>query len=73
MLKDRIILTYPDNPSKNNDMAVLQAATDEWIRQYYKWYDKLIASHDKILNVIEKQQAGATLDITSYSKVIAPY
>ena len=30
LLKDRIVITYPDDPEKNNEMAVLQAATDEW-------------------------------------------
>lgn len=30
LLKDRIVITYPDDPTKHNDMVLLQAATDEW-------------------------------------------
>lgn len=30
LLKDRIVITYPEDPIKHGDMAVLQAATDEW-------------------------------------------
>ena len=35
LLKDRIVITYPD--SVNNDMAVLQAATDEWKNKWEHW------------------------------------
>ena len=30
LLKDRIIITYPEEDSVNNDMAILQAAADDW-------------------------------------------
>ena len=35
LLKDRIIIEYPD--MLNNEMAVLQAATDEWIDKCAHW------------------------------------
>ena len=38
LLKDRIVITYPDDPEKNNEMAVLQAATDEWKTKCEHWY-----------------------------------
>lgn len=38
LLKDRIIITYPDNPEIHNDMSVLQAATDEWKKKSEHWY-----------------------------------
>ena len=35
LLKDRIVITYPE--IKGNDMAVLQAATDEWQNKWDHW------------------------------------
>lgn len=35
LLKDRIIINYPD--TLNNEMAVLQAATDEWMDKVRHW------------------------------------
>lgn len=37
LLKDRIILTYPKDLSTHNDMAVLQAAADEWKHKCIHW------------------------------------
>ena len=37
LLKDRIIITYPEDPTKHGDMAVLQAATDEWQDKCKHW------------------------------------
>ena len=36
LLKDRIVITYPE--TKGNDMAVLQAASDEWKSKWDHWY-----------------------------------
>lgn len=30
LLKDRIVITYPEEDTVNNDMAILQAAADDW-------------------------------------------
>ena len=30
LLKDRIVITYPEESAVNNDMAILQAAADDW-------------------------------------------
>lgn len=30
LLKDRIVITYPEEDAINNDMAILQAAADDW-------------------------------------------
>ena len=35
LLKDRIVITYPE--TKGNDMAVLQAAADEWKNKWQHW------------------------------------
>lgn len=45
LLKDRIVLTYPEDPEKHNDMAVLQAATDEWKNKCDHWYQYSYEQH----------------------------
>ena len=36
LLKDRIVITYPE--TQGNDMAVLQAASDEWKNKWDHWF-----------------------------------
>lgn len=43
LLKDRIVITYPE--TSGNDMAVLQAATDEWIDKCQHWYQYCYEQH----------------------------
>lgn len=52
LLKDRIVITYPDDPSKQNDMAVLQAATDEWKSKCEHWYQYSYDQHAPQINPI---------------------
>ncbi len=37
LLKDRVIITYSTDASEQKDMAVLQAATDEWMDKCNHW------------------------------------
>ena len=37
LLKDRIVITYPDDPTRNNDMVLLEAATEEWDKKCRHW------------------------------------
>lgn len=37
LLKDRVIIYYPKDASEQKDMAVLQAATDEWLQKCLHW------------------------------------
>lgn len=37
LLKDRVIIYYPPQASEQKDMAVLQAATDEWVQKCLHW------------------------------------
>lgn len=37
LLKDCIVITYPDDGAVNNDMAVLQAAADNWKEKWDHW------------------------------------
>jgi len=43
LLKDRIVITYPEKDG--NDMAVLQAAADEWKHKWEHWYQHCYEKH----------------------------
>lgn len=45
LLKDRIIVQYPGNTESNNEMAILQAATDEWQNKCKHWYQYTYEQH----------------------------
>ncbi len=75
LLKDRILITYPDDPTKNNDMAVLQAATDEWKSKCDHWYQYCCKQHYAHVNpvfVIQVQAgSGKLISNTNLNDVIA--
>lgn len=50
LLKDRIVITYPEH--SGNDMAVLQAATDEWKHKCDHWYQYCYEQHYGQVNPI---------------------
>ncbi len=50
LLKDRIVITYPE--TKGNDMAVLQAAADEWKKKWDHWYQYCFEQHYGQVNPI---------------------
>lgn len=52
LLKDRIVITYPEDPDKHNDMAVLQAATDEWREKSQHWYQYTYEQHYTNVNPV---------------------
>lgn len=45
LLKDRIVITYPDDPTKNNDMVLLDAAVEEWQKKCLRWYQYTYEQH----------------------------
>lgn len=55
LLKDRIVITYPDDPERNNDMVLLEAAVDEWQKKCLRWhqytYEQHYANVDPVLVV----------------------
>lgn len=75
LLKDRIVVTYPDDPEKNNDMAVLAAACDEWKKKCEHWYQYSYEQHDTKVNpvlVVQVQPGtGSALSDTNLDDVIA--
>ena len=66
LLKDRIVITYPEHAG--NDMAVLQAATDEWKSKWDHWYQYCYEQHYAYINpilVIQVQNStGANVSAT---------
>ena len=52
LLKDRIVISYPEESSANRDMAVLQAAADEWKDKWEHWYQYCYEQHYAYVNPI---------------------
>ena len=75
LLKDRIVITYPDDPEKNNELAVLQAATDEWQMKCNHWYQYSYEQHYAQVNPVFVIQVspgtGSTVSSTNLDDVIA--
>lgn len=75
LLKDRIVITYPEDPEKNNELAVLQAATDEWQMKCDHWYQYSYEQHYAQVNPVFVIQVspgtGNTVSSTNLDDVIA--
>lgn len=75
LLKDRIVITYPEDPIKHGDMAVLQAATDEWQDKCKHWYQYTYEQHYTNVNPVFVIQvcagSGAKVSDTDLDDVIA--
>lgn len=52
LLKDRIVITYSEEDSFNNDMAILQAAADDWKEKWEHWYHYCYEQHHAYVNPI---------------------
>lgn len=52
LLKDKITIAYPEEQIANKDMAVLQAATDEWIDKWNRWSQYCQEQHYRYVNPI---------------------
>lgn len=52
LLKDRIVITYPEKEAANNDMAVLQAAADDWREKWEHWTQYCKEQHYAYVNPI---------------------
>lgn len=50
LLKEKIVITYPDEDIQNKDMAILQAATDEWKSKWDHWYQYCVEQHYSHVN-----------------------
>ncbi len=72
LLKDRIVITYPEHTG--NDMAVLQAATDEWKKKWDHWYQYCYEQHYGQVNpvfVIQVQNgSGSRISYTDMDECL---
>lgn len=75
LLKDRIAITYPDDPTKNNDIVLLEAAVEEWLKKCKRWYQYTSEQHyanvDPVLVVQVCQGGGGALSDTNLEDVLA--
>lgn len=75
LLKDRIVITYPENPDKNNDMVLLEAAVEEWQKKCKRWhqytYEQHYANVDPVLVIQVRQGSGGEVSDTNLSDVLA--
>lgn len=74
LLKDRIVITYPDDSSKNNDMVLLEAATDEWILKCRRWNLHSVEQHNARVDPVFVVQvcpgSGKVLSETNLDEVV---
>ncbi len=75
LLKDRIVITYPDDPDKNNDIVLLEAAVEEWQKKCKRWYQYTYEQHysnvDPVLVVQVKQGTGSAISDTNLEDILA--
>lgn len=50
LLKNRIVITYPEASAVNNDMAILQAAADDWKEKWEHWTQYCFEQHYAYVN-----------------------
>ncbi len=74
LLKDRIVITYPEDPEKNNDFVLLDAAVEEWLKKCKRWYQYTYEQHyanvDPVLVVQVCQGSGSSLSNTNLEDVL---
>jgi type III restriction enzyme len=69
LLKDRIVITYPEDPTRNNDIVLLEAAVEEWQKKCRGWYQYTSEQHyanvDPVLVVQVCPGSGGALSDTN--------
>ena len=75
LLKDRVIIYYPKEASEQKDMAVLQAATDEWLQKCLHWETFCREQHHWMVKPVFVVQvlngAGGNLSETNLDECLA--
>lgn len=75
LLKDRIVISYPEENTSNRDMAVLQAAADEWKDKWDHWHQYCYEQHYSYVNpvlVIQVQNAtSSAISATNLNDCVA--
>ena len=75
LLKDRIVITYPNDPAKNHDFVMLEAAVEEWLKKCTRWKQYTTEQHyanvDPVLVVQVCQSSNGALSDTNLADVLA--
>lgn len=75
LLKDRIVITYPEDPARNTDIVLLEAAVEEWLKKCVRWRQYTVEQHysnvDPVLVVQVCQGGGNALSDTNLEDVLA--
>ena len=75
LLKDRIVITYPEDIEKNNDLVLLEAAVEEWLKKCKRWYQYKTEQHDVNVDPVLVVQvcpgSGGALSDTNLEDVLA--
>ncbi len=75
LLKDRIVITYPDDDKRNNDIVLLEAAVEEWMKKCRRWhqytYEQHYANVDPVLVVQVCSGSGGAISDTNLEDVLA--
>jgi len=59
LLKDRIVIGYPEDPSRQDDMAILSAAAGEWMDKCAHWEEYCREQHYRAVNPVFVVQVKA--------------
>lgn len=74
LLKDRIVITYPEDPEKNNDIVLLEAAIEEWLKKCKRWYQYTYEQHysnvDPVLVIQVCQGTNGALSDTNLEDIL---
>lgn len=75
LLKERIVITYPENPEKNNEIVLLEAAVEEWLKKCARWRQYTTEQHyanvDPVLVVQVCQGTGGGISDTNLEDVLS--
>ena len=75
LLKDRIAIIHPNDLDKQNDIVLLEAAVEEWLKKCTRWYQYTYEQHyanvDPVLVVQVCQGSGGALSETNLEDVLA--
>lgn len=75
LLKDRIVITYPEESSVNKDMAILQAAADDWKEKWEHWTQYCFEQHyayvNPVLIIQVRNGSGSKLTDTNLDDCLA--
>lgn len=75
LLKDRIAIIHPTDVARDNEMVLLEAAVEEWLKKCKRWYQYTYEQHysniDPVFVVQVRQGTGGALSDTNLEDVLA--